>query len=329
MGISRAVVLAAPPAEERPWSSIGAGPKPLVPVATRPIVYHALDALRAAGITETVLVTDPESAPKFQAAVGNGVGWEMHISYAEVVSGSDVCSVLAAVRPFVDDRPVVVQHADALLGDRLADDIAGFEGEGLDALALSVQTGHVEPQAGEAGCWLFSAQAISALRSGPRPGDPLLGLRRRGAQVRTLDVDGCLACHGGEASLLRANRHALERLVPDHDRAVLQDCEVQGPVAIHPTALLHRTLIRGPAIIGPRARLVDAYVGPYTSIGAGARLEGTEIEHSIVMDDAVLLHVGTRLETSIIGREASIVRHFDMPRAVRLSIGDGAEVALS
>jgi glucose-1-phosphate thymidylyltransferase len=47
------------------------------------------------------------------------------------------------------------------------------------------------------------------------------------------------------------------------------------------------------------------------------------------MDDARLQFVGSRLETSIIGRGASIVRRFDMPSAVRMSIGDGALVALS
>jgi NDP-sugar pyrophosphorylase family protein len=40
-------------------------------------------------------------------------------------------------------------------------------------------------------------------------------------------------------------------------------------------------------------------------VGADVRIEGTEIEHSIVMDDAQLLFVGSRLETSIIGRGAS------------------------
>jgi glucose-1-phosphate thymidylyltransferase len=129
--------------------------------------------------------------------------------------------------------------------------------------------------------------------------------------------------------LLEANRHALASLTTDVDGAMLEDSEIQGAVVIHPTATLQNTLVRGPAIIGPRSRLVDSYVGPYTSIGADVRIDGTEIEHSIVMDAAQLLFVGSRLETSIIGRGASIVRRFDVPSAVRMSIGDGAQVALS
>jgi glucose-1-phosphate thymidylyltransferase len=281
-------------------------------------------------VTETLLVSDAQSTPQFKAAVGDGGSWAMSVSYAEV-GAEDVCSALDAARPFLDDRLVVVQHADALFGDRLGDDIAGFQADGLDALALMVPPGYARtrPGHGMTGCWLFSAQAITTLLSGPWPEDPMLGLRRQGAQVRTLNVEGCLACHGGEDALLRANRHALDRLRSDYSRAELLDSETQGPVVIHPTAVLEHTLVRGPAIIGPGAHLSRTYIGPYTSIGARARLEGTEIEHAIVMEDAVLLNVGSRLETSIIGRGASIVRRFDMPRAVRLSIGDGAEVRLS
>ena len=105
--------------------------------------------------------------------------------------------------------------------------------------------------------------------------------------------------------------------------------EFQGPVMVHPTARLEDTIVRGPAIIGPGARLTHAYVGPYTSIGADVRIDGSQIEHSIVLDRAELLNVGSRLETSVIGRGARISRKFVVPTAMRLSVGDGAEVTVT
>ena len=95
-------------------------------------------------------------------------------------------------------------------------------------------------------------------------------------------------------------------------------------------ARLEHTLVRGPAIIGPGARLSHAYVGPYTSIGANVTIDGSQIEHSIVLDGAELLHVGTRLETSVIGRGArDQPRASGCRRAMRLSVGDGAEVTVT
>ena len=98
---------------------------------------------------------------------------------------------------------------------------------------------------------------------------------------------------------------------------------------IDPTARLERTTVRGPAIIGPGATLTDAYVGPYTAIGAGVVVEGAEVEHSIVLDGAELRFVGSRVESSVIGAGARIVREFRPPSGLRLTLGAGAEVMLS
>ena len=73
-------------------------------------------------------------------------------------------------------------------------------------------------------------------------------------------------------------------------------------------------------VIGPGAVVRDSYIGPYSSIGADTVIEGTEIEHSIVLPRAELRFVGTRIESSVIGRGARIVRSFRPP-------GDHAHVA--
>jgi glucose-1-phosphate thymidylyltransferase len=333
MEIARALVLATTHVDSRPWSSTGSGPKALVPVATKPILFHTLDSLRRAGVLEAALLVEESMAPVFREAVGDGSRWGMSVTYQPCEPLIDVCGALSLAQDFVGDEPVLVQPADAILRDCLREHVVDFAREDLDALALMlVRPPAAQPQPQpprQAGGYLLSASAVSIMRAVPSDRDPLARLRRHGSQVRELAVEGCLACHGSEASLLEANRHALAGITTDVDGATLEGSEIQGSVVIHPSATLRNTLVRGPAIIGPRARLVDSYVGPYTSIGADVRIDGTEIEHSIVMDRAQLLFVGSRLETSIIGRGASIVRRFDMPSAVRLSVGDGAHVALS
>ena len=77
-----------------------------------------------------------------------------------------------------------------------------------------------------------------------------------------------------------------------------------------------------------KALLVTNEYPPNVYGGAGVHVEGTEIEHSIVLPEAELRFVGTRVESSVIGRRARIARGFHLPGAIRLSIGDGAEVVL-
>jgi glucose-1-phosphate thymidylyltransferase len=100
-------------------------------------------------------------------------------------------------------------------------------------------------------------------------------------------------------------------------------------VQADPSATLERSTIRGPVLIGAGARLLDAWIGPYTSIGDDVCVEGAEVENSIVLDGARISHLDRRLEASVIGPGATIYRDFRLPRALRLHVGAGARVSLT
>jgi len=333
MQIAKALVLAGRGPQDRPWPSVRAMPKALVPVANRPILFHNLEALRRAGLLEATIAVDPETASAIRGAVGDGSDWDLTIRYLDCATDMGLGTALATARDFISDEPVLVQHAGALMRERIQPHIAAFADERLDALALRLRP---YPRAGNEGLavdggWMLSERAVSMLSNGDGDGaapDPIAYVREHGGQARVQDVDGCLSCHGDQDTLLEANRRMLEDIVPDFDPESVQGSELQGPVIVHPTARVESSLIRGPVIIGPRAHVRDAYIGPYTAVGADVVVEGTEIEHSIVFPSAELRFVGTRLETSIIGKGARVVRSFGVPNALRLSIGDGAEVAL-
>ena len=109
----------------------------------------------------------------------------------------------------------------------------------------------------------------------------------------------------------------------------LDSVRIEGRVAIHRTAQIERTTIRGPAVIGGGAEISDTFIGPYSAIGPGARLDGAEVEHSIVLASACIRHVGHRIEASVIGAEAEIDHDFGVPSAVRLHVGRRSSVTLS
>jgi glucose-1-phosphate thymidylyltransferase len=123
------------------------------------------------------------------------------------------------------------------------------------------------------------------------------------------------------------NRLVLEDLDPGPAMSV-PGCRVEGRVSIHPAARVESSVIRGPVVIGPNVEIQDAYVGPYTAIGDGARIECAEIENSIVFPGAAVLRVSPRLESCVIGRDARVERDFFVPRGLRLHIGDSASVQL-
>jgi glucose-1-phosphate thymidylyltransferase len=327
MEIAKALILAGRGCDDRPWPTAPVGPKHLFPVANRPILFHNLEALRAAGLLEATILVEADAGAAIERAVGDGHDWGLSVGYAEWDPSVGLGGALSAGREFLGEEPVLVQQGDALLREHMHGHIATFARERLDTLALRLARSAERAACVPAPGYLLSPRAVSILLEGTGE-NPIAGVRAQGGRVRVQRVDGCLPCHGDQDAVLESNRRVLDRLEPSADQAVLEDCRVHGRIEVHPTATVRRSLLRGPLIVGPHARVTDAYVGPYTSVGAGVVLEGVEIEHSIVLPEAELRFVGTRLESSVIGRGARIARAFSVPDAIRMSIGDGAEVIL-
>jgi glucose-1-phosphate thymidylyltransferase len=318
-------------------SALGSRPTHLMPIANKPVLFHGLEAFRNAGIRSVVLVVGGDARGLIRTAVGTGDRWGLEVSYLDVAPDAGVMDCLLDAGPLLDGEPFVVQQGDVLVHDgmgRLGD---RFSDEDLDALVLRLpsstrpvpQDDQPRSLAALGGCFI-APRALS--EAGGRDLD-LSGfvarLRARGGRVSVEQIDGSLPCGGGRDALLAANRRALGNLAETPVEARVLQSEIQGPVVIHHTAEVDNALIRGPAIIGPRAQVTHSYVGPYTSIGADVRLEGAEVEHSIILDGAHVRFVADRLESSIVGRDARIGRDNRVPRGVRLLVGDGAEVTLA
>ena len=111
---------------------------------------------------------------------------------------------------------------------------------------------------------------------------------------------------GGSLDLLELNRLVLDHHAPEPEPLDTGNNRIEGRVSIHPTAELTSSIIVGPSIIGAGARISDSFVGPYTSIGAGAEIEGAEVERSIIADGARIMHIGRRIEGSTVGQRATI-----------------------
>jgi glucose-1-phosphate thymidylyltransferase len=331
MQTAKAVVLATDCRGPEPWPSLGLSTRHLAPVANKPVLFHHLDALSAAGIGETAIVCDRRSSAGIRDAVGDGSAWDLEVRYVEESPSEGILSS-SAVADFIGSAPVLLQHGDILLDEDLSmlgEQFAHYE---LDALVM--HAGHwSQPQHDRARSidfYLIGAGVYPHLRRQAAPlGDALARLRATGARIQERDVEAWLPCRGGTDALLAANRRMLEAMPADRRAERVFGSEIQGRVSVDPSAEVHDSLIRGPVAIGPRARITNAYIGPYTSIGADVQIDCAEIEHSIVLERAQLRSLGTRIEGSLVGPDARVTRDFRMPAAIRLAVGAGAEVSFS
>jgi glucose-1-phosphate thymidylyltransferase len=158
--------------------------------------------------------------------------------------------------------------------------------------------------------------------------DAIQHLIDSGLRVESHTVGGWWKDTGQLADMLEANRLVLE----DLERLVaveLDDtCRVEGRVAIEAGAVIERSVVRGPATIAAGARVVDAYIGPYTSIGPDVEVLGSEVEHSILLAGAKLENLPARVEASLLGREVKLTRGEEMPKTLRMIVGDRSEIVI-
>ena len=103
---------------------------------------------------------------------------------------------------------------------------------------------------------------------------------------------------------------------------------VEGKVVVETGARVVNSTVRGPAIIGVGAEIRDAFVGPYTSIGAGCSIERCEIENSIVLQGSRLERIPGRIADSLIGTNVRIHPGAERPRVHRFIIGDNSEIGI-
>ncbi len=330
---------------------------PLQRVANRPIICHVLDQLQLAGVDNAALVVPAWGLEELRASVAADGPLGLDVSFVVYGDERSLDDALDAVVELVGDGRCLVHAADGLptqplaelvqsLADGDAPDLVAFVHRSAgDATALAtrrllrIAEHPMNGQALElAGLCMFGPGALRRARSTHwwQDGRPdLTGISERlvqsGARMAVRPIDGWLQYGGSTRQLLELNRFLLDALSPDAAGSTGVDEQmnrIEGCVVVHPTARVESSTIVGPAIVGPGAAVLNAYIGSYTSIGAGVHVEGAEIERSIILPGARITHIGGRLVGSVVGRDARIFRDFSLPRALRLNVGDGGEVAL-
>ena len=354
---TKAVILAHPQDVLRPAGSSprfardGLPPAPLLSVANRPLVAHAVSWLQQAGVREAAVIVPGELAEAVRRAVA-GAAPTLDISWLEQVPDETLPWSLGRVSDFLGGEQFVLHMADSVAKQSLASLMSEADDDDVEALLMeddsnAVGLGQVVElrpsrngasrtrSSKAAGVAVLCADAIEAAQTLDIRTECVAealaeAIGDRGGCVRTRGVRDWWRFRGGGAdALLEGNRFALEGQAADLTEAQVVDSKIQGPVVAHPLARIESSIVRGPAVIGAGAHLRNAYVGPYTSIGDDVLVEGAEIEHSVILAGACISHLGGRLEASVVGPKSKVFRDFRLPRALRLTLGEGAEVSLT
>lgn len=111
-------------------------PKPLLPVAGKPILFYVLEQIREAGITDIGIVIAPDSGRAIKEAVGDGSRWGALITPVVQPRPLGLAHAVATARSFLADSPFLLFLGDNLIADGISRFVRQFRSEAADALVL-------------------------------------------------------------------------------------------------------------------------------------------------------------------------------------------------
>jgi glucose-1-phosphate thymidylyltransferase len=331
--------------------------KQLVPVANKPVLFYAIEAMAQAGIEQVGIIIAPETGEEVRSAAGDGSRFGVELTYILQSEPAGLAHAVLTAEPFLGESPFVMYLGDNLLQGGIGDLVAAFTEHQPDALILltpvpdpenygvaELDEGSVvrlvekprEPRTDLAlvGVYMFTARvhaAAKAIEPSPRGEleitDAIQHLVDQGHRVEPHIVKGWWKDTGRLDDMLEANRLVLDTIQTQIEGELI-DSQVDGRVVIEAGARLERSSVRGPAIIGAGARLTDCYIGPYTAIGEHCEIHNAEVEHSILLAGSAVRDLDLRMESSLLGRNVRIARNPRQPRAYRFMVGDNSEIGI-
>lgn len=333
--------------------------KHLIPLAGKPMIFHAIEKVIEAGITEIFINTNPGDT-QIQNAVGNGSRWGISITYFEQTGGPQgIAHVVKCAEPFIGTDPFMFYLSDNIILGSLKPLVDKFSSGNLDCLLtlskvpdperfgvpqfdaqgvlIDVLEKPKNPPSDFAvtGIYLYAKDFFTAFdhigksdRGEYEISDIHSYFLKNGYRVATEEITGWWKDTGKPDDLLHANQLLIDERItafPSEFGAPVEGAH--GPVKIGKNLTLGTgVVIRGPAIIGDDVVLEESEIGPYVTIGNASVIKQCSLADSIIFG-GVHIAAPLTLAQSIIGEKARIVAA-PKKKEQRLTVGDFTTIEL-
>ncbi|MCL4408569.1 MAG: glucose-1-phosphate thymidylyltransferase [Thermotogae bacterium] len=333
--------------------------KQLIPVANKPVILYSIEKIKEIGISDIGMIVNTENVSAFQDALGDGSQFGVKLSYIIQTNPKGLADAVSVAKDFLDGETFLMYLGDNLIQEDLVDFARDFEQKKLNASILltpvddpsrfgvAVVNGDAvlkvveKPQNPPSnlaitGVYLFDSSIFEGIanikpswRGELEITDAIQYLIEKSYKVRGHVIYGWWKDTGRPEDLLEANRRILENV--RHSRkngSINGGSKIEGHVIIEEGVEIINSIVRGPASIDKNSTVMNSYIGPYTSIGQNVTIENAEIENSILLENSVVRDVDVRIDSSIIGKSATVSSIEKKPKVHNLVIGDYSSIKL-
>lgn len=322
----KAVILAAGEGKRlRPITSTL--PKPMIPIAGKPLLEHNLLSLKSAGIKNILLIVGYKEEI-IKNYFGDGSKYNLHLEYISQDQYLGTAHATAYAKDFVGEDSFLLLYGDILVEKLIFTEIIDLfshkEVEGLISLIqvqnpreygiISVDNEHFVLKITEkplpdmnlgnlanAGIYIFSSLIFKAIEK------TRMSIRDEyeftdSMQILINDLNGKIISYevkdkfwsdiGLPWQILDASRYMLDKLEPERHGIIEDNVSIIGKVHIGKNSVIRSgTCIEGPVFIGENCRIgPHAYLRPYSSISNSCHIGISEIKNSIIYSNSAIPH---------------------------------------
>lgn len=330
------------------------GNKHMLPIANKPMILYGFEHLIEAGIKEIGVILGPIKEGVMEL-LGDGSEYGVKITYINQPEPKGLAHAVMISENFLKGEPFVMYLGDNLLKQGAKPLMNAFEnGKGDCAIGVAKvrepsrygvvvfsEDGKIRRLVEKPkqfvsdwaliGVYVFNDKIFEAVKK-IKPSwrneleitDAIQVLIDSGTKVDVQFVQGWWKDTGRPEDLLEANQLVLHDLETSYEGEIEEGVIITGNVRIGRDTIVHtNSKIRGPTIIGNGCEIgSNTYIGPYTCVGNHVTIIESEIENSIVMDNAYIT-CKKRIVDSIIGRNVKIEDNANyIPKGHQFFLGD-------
>lgn len=296
------------------------GPKVLLPIANRPILFYVLDAIVEAGIRDITVVVGYKSTQvinalsryqfpvniviqKYQLGVTDAIRTAESQFRAErilFISGDNYINT-GSIRKLLDEDKAMLVYPSDIPWEY------GIIEQTMDGILTSIkytQDEHHAPSLVSCAAFLYPRTLSELMIRSDEIYAVENCLRHQIKVIRAEVWEDAVSF----PTLLKLNRHVLETILGSLAGTIDSSAVIRGKVTIGKnTQIGPNVVITGPVIIGENCSIdANSTIGPYTSISSNVEIEAcTYISNSIIMQGSTI-GAQSRIVDAVIGEGVEI-----------------------
>ncbi|MHA2072708.1 MAG: bifunctional sugar-1-phosphate nucleotidylyltransferase/acetyltransferase [Candidatus Thorarchaeota archaeon] len=313
-------------------------PKHLLPVAGKPLVFHTLEALRDAGIKETLMVVGYRKK-ELKEGIDSADWSPMSVSYVEQKERRGTAHAAGHAKDFAGDEQIIVMNGDIMMGPGTFQGLIQYHKKGGYELTLTVfpiddpspygvvavkdekATELIEKPSKEqmvsnlvnvgmyaAGPSLWESIENTELstRNEYEITDSITMLIKKG-NVGAFSIPSWWLDIGKPWDLLSANKKLMTTMRGQISGEVEKGASLRGEVVVEKGAIVRSgAYVEGPVLIGEGSVIgPNCYIRPHTCLNKGVKVgNGCEVKNSLIMEGSSVGHL-SYVGDSVIGRNVN------------------------